>query len=103
MGPNREEFQDSDVNSGLYSEDYGCSFIGVIASLIIIVAVLTILFRSTTSYSIGPIGPPIPNTDLTDFEIIFVPEATIPYLLALSAVLIYWLYSRRNRSTLEAV
>ncbi|MGD9395710.1 MAG: hypothetical protein PVJ05_04715 [Candidatus Thorarchaeota archaeon] len=83
-----------------YSQDYGCSFIGVIASVIVIVGLFVILYWSNIPYSIEPIGPSIPNTD---FEIIFVPESALVPSLVLLVVIIYWLYIRRNRSAFESV
>ena len=99
MGSNREEFRDSDVNSGRYSEDYGCSFIGVIASLIVIVGLLIVILGINASNVVITPGEFIPNPD---FEIIFVPESALVPSLVLLVVIIYWLYSRRNRSALDA-
>jgi uncharacterized membrane protein YdbT with pleckstrin-like domain len=100
MAPNREEFRDRDATSERYSEDYGCTFIGVIASVIVIVAVFAILYWSNLPYSIEIVGPPEPNTD---FELFFVEESLLLVPFGLAAVFIVWLYSRRNRSALEAV
>ena len=99
MAPNREEFRDRDAPNERYSEDYGCTFIGALGSVIIIVAVFMILYMSNLPYSVEIIEPPIPNTDL---EIIFVPESALVPSLVLLVVVIYWLYSRRNRSALDA-
>ena len=100
MAPNREEFRDSDVKSGRYSEDYGCSFIGVIASLIVIVGLLVIILGINSSNVVITPGEFIPNTV---FELDFVEESVLVVPFALAALVIAWLYSRRNRSALEAV
>ncbi len=97
MASNREEFRASDATSERYSEDYGCSWIGVIVSLLVIVGLFMILGMSGHSYIVVPIGYE-PNTV---FELDFIEESILWVPLTLAGVIIYWLYSRRNRSTLE--
>ncbi|OLS23853.1 MAG: hypothetical protein ThorAB25_24100 [Candidatus Thorarchaeota archaeon AB_25] len=100
MSSCREEFRDSDVRSEHHFEEYGCTWIGVIVALIAIVAIMMIPAILGGNVFIFPgFGSFEPNTE---FELVFVPESALVYSLVLLVVIIYWLYSRRNRSALDA-
>ncbi|MHA2115548.1 MAG: hypothetical protein ACXABM_08615 [Candidatus Thorarchaeota archaeon] len=103
MTYNREEFRDRDVSNGRYSEDYGCTWIGVIASLIVIVGLLIVILGSNASNVVITPGEFTPNTEFEPFIPTDSLTMTFTVPLAVIIVIIIWLYSRRNRSTLEAV
>ena len=97
MASSREEFRERDVSSERYSEDYGCSWIGVFVSLLVIVGLFMILGLNANSYTVFPIGIE-PNTVL---ELDFVEESVFLVPIVLAAGLITWFYIRRNRSVPE--
>jgi hypothetical protein len=79
--------------------DYNTTFIGIIACVMVFVVVFMILNLRFLSYISGPVE----HSPVTEFEI-HVPEGSLVLVpLAIVAVIVLWLYSRRNRSALEAV
>lgn len=99
MATSTEEFRDSDVRSEPHFEDYGCTWIGVIVALIVIVAIMMIPAILGGNIFIFPGFVSIePNTEV---ELVFVKESLIMVPIAVVVFVITWAYYRRTGPTLE--
>ncbi len=79
--------------------DYNATLIGIAACVIVFIAIFMILNLRFLSYINGPVE----HTPVTEIEFRFVEEAVFLVPLVIIVMIIGWLYSRRNRSTLESI
>ena len=80
--------------------EYNTTFIGIVACVVIIVVLFSIFVNMKF---LSQISGPIEHSPVTEIQMNFPEESLFLVPLAIVAVIVLWLYSRRNRSALEAV
>ena len=80
--------------------EYNTTFIGTAVCVVIIVVLFSFFFNMKF---LSQISGPVEHSPVTEIIMNFPEESLLLVPFAIVAVIVLWLYSRRNRSALETV